>query len=92
MPGSGIDELVIHEIIKLDLTGVDCNNATGKKKVQPMIIQTQNIPQMLEERKTSNAYDVARRACYGALPNCRGCACLAIDQIVLTRLKERNAQ
>ena len=42
--------------------------------------------------KTSAAFDVARHACYNALPDCRGCTCLAIDQAVSARLRERSSQ
>ncbi len=42
--------------------------------------------------KTSKAYDIARRACYSALPDCRNCGCVALTGYLNEELDRRGVK
>jgi hypothetical protein len=65
----------------------NCANAAwygpeGLRKAMTRVVghlRTQGGP---EELRTSHAYDVAYRTLYAALPDCDGCNCLKLEDVI----------
>lgn len=67
-----------------------CANATWNRRFRDGLDDLAGFYARRKVLRSREAHDLARRTIYGALPDCRNCSCVGLDELLVARLGARH--